>query len=91
MTARRHDLIGLPDWPRLLSAEQAAAYLGVTAPTFAAKCPVKPCRLFGSRTLYDRKALDRWVDATAPEGKPTGFGDLVEGAHAGDDNARQGH
>ncbi len=26
MTARRSDLSDLPDWPRLLSREQAAAY-----------------------------------------------------------------
>lgn len=47
--------------PRLLSREQAARYTGVSIPTFEATCPVKPIGI-RSRVLYDRKALDRWID-----------------------------
>jgi hypothetical protein len=48
--------------PRLLTADQAAAYCGVGRETFAARVGVPPLRVFGARTLYDRVALDRWLD-----------------------------
>ncbi|MCW2276271.1 hypothetical protein M2321_003875 [Rhodoblastus acidophilus] len=50
--------------PRLLTKEQAAAYCGVSAPTFASVCPVAPLRLGESnRNLrYDIRALDKWID-----------------------------
>lgn len=54
MTARRANLSGLPDWPRLMSVDQAAAYLGLSAPTFTDRCKVHPCKI-GARTLYDRR------------------------------------
>jgi hypothetical protein len=64
MTARRTDLEGLPDWPRGLSGEQAAAYVGVSLPTFLAevahgKWPDGERRgPKGTRVVWDRKALD---------------------------------
>jgi hypothetical protein len=64
MTARRADLEGLPDWPRGLSAEQAAAYVGVSLPTFLAevargKWPDGERRgPRGTRVVWDRRALD---------------------------------
>ena len=48
--------------PRLLTAEQAAAYCNVGRENFEARVGVPPLRLFGARTLYDRVALDRWLD-----------------------------
>jgi hypothetical protein len=56
----------LPGWPRLLSRDLAAAYVGVSTPTFEA-CVKRgqwpqPLR-FGVRVLYDRVAIDRVVDA----------------------------
>lgn len=36
MVARVEDMAKLPGWPRLLSQEQAAAYLGMAAPSFVA-------------------------------------------------------
>lgn len=60
MAARRADLEGLPYWPRLLSREQAAAYLGVTGPTLDGFAIVS--QKVGNRRLYDRQILDRWAD-----------------------------
>lgn len=48
--------------PRLLTAEQAAAYCGVGRDNFEARVGVSPLRCFGNRILYDRVALDRWLD-----------------------------
>lgn len=52
----------LPDWPRLMNADLAAAYCGgVSIPHFIKHCPVAP-RKFGSRKLWDRKQIDAWLD-----------------------------
>lgn len=48
--------------PRLLTAEQAAAYCNVGRENFEARVGVPPLRVFGNRNLYDRVALDRWLD-----------------------------
>ena len=64
MTARRSDLSDLPDWPRLLSREQAAAYVGVSVGMLESRIGdpfPEPIRI-GGRKLYDRRALDRAVD-----------------------------
>lgn len=58
--------------PRLLSKCQAAAYCGVGSGLFASHCPVIPIKL-GGRVLYDRVAIDKWIDArssNAPESAP---------------------
>lgn len=61
MAAALHDLTTLPEWPRLLSEDQAAAYCGVTAETFRRHVPVTRRRL-GRRVLFDRHEIDRWLD-----------------------------
>lgn len=48
--------------PRLLTPAQAAAYCGVGRENFETRVGVPPLRIFGARTLYDRVALDRWLD-----------------------------
>jgi predicted DNA-binding transcriptional regulator AlpA len=48
--------------PRLLTAEQAAAYCGIGRENFEARVGVPPLKLFGNRVLYDRAAIDRWLD-----------------------------
>lgn len=53
----------LPDWPRLMDVELAAAYLGIGASTLRERGPA--ARHVGRRALYDRKDLDRWADALA--------------------------
>jgi len=50
----------LPNWPRLMSVEQAADYLSIGRTTLAQQGPT-PKRI-GRRVLYDRTDLDRWVD-----------------------------
>lgn len=52
----------LPDWPRLMSAELAAAYVGISETTFRELAPVT-AKAIGRRRLFDRKDLDRWADA----------------------------
>jgi hypothetical protein len=49
--------------PRLLSRKQAAAYYGMSPASFERLCPVKPVDLGMKRYRYDRKSLDRWIDA----------------------------
>jgi hypothetical protein len=49
----------------MLSREQAAAYCGVSVPTFMSQCPVIPVKM-RTRVLYDRTQLDRWLDTLNP-------------------------
>jgi hypothetical protein len=53
--------LDLPDWPRLMSEELAARYLGLGATTLES-LPIAAKRI-GRRKLYDRRDLDRWADA----------------------------
>jgi hypothetical protein len=55
--------------PRLLTRAQAAAYCGVSAPTFNARCPIRPVSLGPGKRLerFDLNALDRWIDALAAQ------------------------
>jgi hypothetical protein len=48
--------------PRLLTRDQAAAYCGVGKELFEQSVDVPPLRCFGARVLWDRRALDRWLD-----------------------------
>src|SRR3546814_8487549 len=51
----------LPNWPRLLRRQDAAAYLGIGVSMLDEHGP-SPKRL-GRRVLYDIRDLDRWADA----------------------------
>jgi hypothetical protein len=57
--------------PRLVSVEAAAAYCGVTAPTFElhVRPHVAPIEI-GTRRLWDLKALDQWLDLQSGLGDP---------------------
>ncbi|WP_447752042.1 helix-turn-helix transcriptional regulator [Sphingopyxis fribergensis] len=59
-----------PPVPRLLGSEMAAAYLGISERTLDhvrhREGFPKPLRL-GRRILWDRKALDEFVDSLAPQ------------------------
>src|SRR4051812_9069809 len=61
MSDRRHLPAGMT--PRLLSRDEAAAYLGIIAETFEkhVRPHVLPIEI-GSRVLWDVRALDRWLD-----------------------------
>jgi len=50
----------LPDWPRLMPIELAAAYLSRSETVIRERGP-KPKR-DGRSVLYDRRDLDRWAD-----------------------------
>lgn len=58
MTARRPALDSLPDWPRLMAREVAAAYCGVSANNIERIFGVEPVRLNARRVLYDRLDID---------------------------------
>lgn len=60
----------MPDWPRLLSRQWAAAYLGVSPGHFDnhVRKAVQPVKL-GKRCLYDRLNLDQFVDNLSGTGK----------------------
>lgn len=64
MVAALSDISGLPYWPRLLSEDQAAAYVGVSRETFRqlVKAGTYPQRREGKRVLYDRRVIDRIED-----------------------------
>ena len=65
MSGSKLALAEMPDWPRLLSEEQAAAYVGVSLRAFRARIgdPWPEALRFGRRKLYDRLAIDLAVDA----------------------------
>lgn len=76
----------LPYWPAALRLDQAAAYVGLSEPTFKKVCPVKPVKFTqstrGQRYLRDR--LDNWLADLDPNGplspKPVRrFGDNLDG------------
>jgi hypothetical protein len=59
------------EWPRLMSARMACAYLGdIPAECFArfVATRVRAVRWPGQSLLYDRADLDRWLDEGAPAG-----------------------
>lgn len=64
MTEPKSRLSELPHWPRLLSADEAAAYVGVSRNTFLEHVgdPWPAPIPFGRRKLFDRLAIDRAVD-----------------------------
>ncbi len=80
MTATAHHTVlmrraSLPNWPRRLSAELAAAYLGISVSSFrqgvaTGRYP-QPIR-DGRRVLWDRKRLDEIVDLQSGLGNDSG-------------------
>jgi predicted DNA-binding transcriptional regulator AlpA len=62
MVAKVEDLQGLPYWPLMLSAPQAAVYLGLSEPSFQKAVDdgdyPPPTRRNG-RVLWNREALER--------------------------------
>ncbi len=61
-----------PVEPRALDRARAAAYCGLSVGSFIARCPVRGAKV-GARVIYDRRALDRWLDSlfgAAPQCAP---------------------
>lgn len=55
----------LPDWPRRMSAPLAAQYLGVSVSSFRSRVAsgmYPKGKRDGGNVLWDRAALDLWVD-----------------------------
>jgi excisionase family DNA binding protein len=71
MAASLESILGLPNWPLLLSDEQAAAYLGVSRETFRKAVDTgdfpRPVRSLGRRILWYRPGLDRAAAELAGE------------------------
>lgn len=75
--------------PRMLTAEQAAAYLGYATTGLLENIPVKPVKMAvagpGSQPKYDRVALDTWLDGLSGLSVPaskSGAGEPVNGEAA---------
>lgn len=67
-----------PVTPRLLTADEATAYMGVKSRHSLDRVPVRPVRI-GGRVLWDRLALDAWLDGLAgllPTVPPTAANDV---------------
>tara|TARA_B100000686_G_scaffold352724_1_gene455742 strand:+ start:1367 stop:1645 length:279 start_codon:yes stop_codon:yes gene_type:complete len=63
----------LPGWPRLLSLELAASYVGVSEHLFKKNLGTRwphPLR-DGNRILWDKHELDRMIDGTQAEHQRT--------------------
>ena len=48
--------------PRMLSARQAADYVGLPLKRFPRICPVRPIAVTDSEARYDIRDLDLWLD-----------------------------
>lgn len=56
-----------PVQPRLLTPDEAAAYLGYATPAILGKVPIDPIRITTAKSVkasprYDVRALDAWLD-----------------------------
>lgn len=69
--------VNLPDWPRLMPIDLAAAYLGISAGTFQT-WGIAPTETPGRRVLYDRRSLDLFADRLA--GQPLSADDMTRAA-----------
>ncbi len=88
-------LTRLPNWPRRLSAEQAAAYLGVSVTRFlddVDRGVWPPAQRDGARRLWDRRLIDAKVDERSGLSQPPAdieeYLDRLDGPRDG--RARQG-
>jgi len=48
---------------RMLSQAEAAHYTGLAARYFKAVCPVPPVEMRPGKFLWDKRDLDKWIDA----------------------------
>lgn len=87
------DPLTTPPIPRLLGSDMAAAYLGISERLFdqVRTLPNFPRSIkFGRRTLWDRKALDVFVDRLSAEAlQPYDPWDDVVGSNARDQRKRE--
>jgi predicted DNA-binding transcriptional regulator AlpA len=77
------DTPSLPNWPRLMSAELAASYVGLPKTTFLERVNARrfpsPLRE-GNRKLWDRRMIDQAIDLysglTSAPMKESGWEDM---------------
>lgn len=88
MTARKRDIAELPGWPRGLSREQAAAYVGVSPNVFDWEVaqgiwpPGERRGPKGRRLVWDRELLNDRLDERGnrkAESQPASLGALAWG------------
>lgn len=48
---------------RMLKQAEAAEYTGLPAKHFKSTCPVQPIELRPGTEVYDKRDLDKWIDA----------------------------
>jgi predicted DNA-binding transcriptional regulator AlpA len=79
--------------PRLLSRNEAATYCGMSPDEFGRRIAtkVRPLDLGMRKLLWDRKALDRWLDELSGLVQPVRPFDEWLKRLPGDDRADQGH
>jgi predicted DNA-binding transcriptional regulator AlpA len=58
----------MPDWPRAMRLDLAAAYVGLSPTQFRIVVDVAPVRLSQARVAWFREDLDAWLDMKA--GRP---------------------
>ena len=56
--------------PRLVTRQQAAAYCGISVPTFMLVCPISPVALGKGKRMerYDMRSVDAWLDKLDNDG-----------------------
>ena len=72
--ARKLALADLPDWPRVLSRDEAARYCGIAVSTLDREIDegrMPPSRwITTNRRGWDRRQLDAWIDRKFASGPP---------------------
>jgi hypothetical protein len=76
MTEARH--LAAPVVARLLTKKEAAAYCGVSVPTFSKACPVTPAELYAGLKRYDRRQLDAWIDTVSKGSGGSSFDEALD-------------
>ena len=83
MSGPKLALADMPDWPRMLTEEEAAGYVRMSVTAFRDRignpwpAPIR----FGRRKVYDRLALDRAVDALSRQ-KPQSPSEAIRGGRS---------
>lgn len=86
MTAKKLPLSVLPNWPRLLDEQLAAAYLTMSPSSFRERVAphVQEVEEIGGMKRWDRLLLDHWVDHRSPR-RQGSVGERLREAHNGRD------
>ena len=91
MSGSKLALVDMPEWPRLLTEREAAAYVRMSITAFRDHIgnPWPAAIRFGRLKVYDRLALDRAVDGLSRQ-KPQSPPATLKGRprNAGQDEAR---